>query len=264
MTDMERFDEEYLKKYRRCITEYTNMAAAYDVSEAGEEEVPVGPPDTPPGDNSAAAGAGNAGNGMGGAPEGGAMDAAMPEGGMEEPAQGADGFNPQGAAPDEGLPGMGGQQPMEQPSGASEGDEVIDVDDLTKSQEESEKKIDAMNDKFDKLMDGIKALIRMNKERDEREKEREEALRAELEKRVPTPQQRLTMRTAKSGPFSMTPDEYMSKYAPDNYSPESDNNGADDPQYQITKRDIDNMTDYEAIAKELDAEHRGLKDILNF
>lgn len=261
---MERFDDEYLKKYRRCITEYTNMAAAYDVSEAGEDEVPVGPPDTPPGDGGAAAGPENAGQGAAGAPAGGAMDATAPEAGMEQPAQGADGFNPQGAAPDEGLPGMGGQQPAEQPSGASEGDEVIDVDDLTRSQEESEKKIDAMNDKFDKLMDGIKALIRMNKERDEREKEREEALRAELEKRVPTPQQRLTMRTAKSGPYSMTPDEYISKYAPDNYSPAADNNGADDPQYQITKRDIDNMTDYETIAKELDAEHRGLKDILNF
>ena len=261
---MDRFNEEYLKKYRRCITEYTNMAAAYDVSEAEDENVPVGPPDNP----GAAAGAGAA-------PEADGMDTAgmeqpaqgaegMDTAGMEQPAQGADGFNPQGAAPDEGLPGMGSPETPAQPTGAAEGDEVIDVDDLTKSQEESEKKIDAMNSKFDKLMDGIKALIKMNKERDEREKEREDILRAELEKRIPTPQQRLTMRTAKSGPFSMTPDEYMSKYAPDNYSPAADNNGADDPQYQITKRDIDNITDYETIAKELDAEHRGLKDILNF
>ena len=89
----------------------------------------------------------------------------------------------------------------------------------------------------------------------------------ELNKRVPTPQQRMSMRSAKSAPYSMSPNEYMSMYAPSNYSIEDDNNGADDAQYkkyEITKSDIDNFTDYSSIAKELDIEHQNLKDILGY
>jgi hypothetical protein len=88
--------------------------------------------------------------------------------------------------------------------------------------------------------------------------------KSELEKRMPTPQQRMTMRSTKSAPYSMTPNEYMNNYAPENYSPEDDNNGADDMQYKITKGDIDNFTDYNSIIKDLDVEHQGLKDILGY
>ena len=42
------------------------------------------------------------------------------------------------------------------------------------------------------------------------------------------------------------------------------NNGVDDAQYQITKSDIDNFTDYASIAKELDIEHQNLHNILGF
>jgi hypothetical protein len=74
----------------------------------------------------------------------------------------------------------------------------------------------------------------------------------------------MTMRSTKSAPYSMTPNEYMNNYAPENYSPEDDNNGADDMQYKITKGDIDNFTDYNSIIKDLDVEHQGLKDILGY
>ena len=95
-------------------------------------------------------------------------------------------------------------------------------------------------------------------------KRQKEALKAELDKRIPTPQQRMSMRSTKSAPYSITPGEYMNNYAPENYSDEDDNNGADDAQYKITKGDIDGFTDYRSIVKDLDVEHQGLRDILNF
>ena len=62
----------------------------------------------------------------------------------------------------------------------------------------------------------------------------------------------------------MTPNEYMSNYAPQNYSADDDNNGEDDVQYKITKSDIDNFTDYATIAKELDIENQNLHNILGY
>jgi hypothetical protein len=184
--------------------------------------------------------------------------------------QGPQGFNPEGGDPNAGLDGMGGEMPAEDPSANNDpnamqpDDEVIDVDDLIKSQEAAEKKIDKMNDKFERLMGAVEALIAQNKQAEEREMRAKSEFKSELEKRMPTPQQRMTMRSTKSAPYSMTPNEYMNNYAPENYSPEDDNNGADDMQYKITKGDIDNFTDYNSIIKDLDVEHQGLKDILGY
>ena len=194
--------------------------------------------------------------------------------GGEDPAmggeQGPEGFDPQGGDPNAGMEGMGGDPAMNGDPGMMGGetmqndDEVIDVDDLTKSQEQAEKKIDKMNDKFEKLMGAVEALIAQNKEMERREAEAKAEFQAELEKRIPTPQQRMSMRSTKSSPYSMSPNEYMNNYAPENYSDADDNNGADDAQYQITKDDIDRFTDYNSIAKDLDIEHQGLRDILGF
>ena len=144
------------------------------------------------------------------------------------------------------------------------GDEVIDVDELVKAQDEAQHKIDSMSSKFDKLMGAIDVLIQQNKDREAQEAAAREKFESEMEKRNPTPLQRMTMRSTKSMPYTMTPSEYANNYMPDNYSPDDDNNGADDPQYQITKSDIDNISDYNAIAKELDVEHQGLQDLLDF
>ena len=236
-------DNNFLKKYKRCLYEYTNAAGSFDISEEGDEmEMP-----------------------QGGAPEGG-MDQGMGQDMGAMPGA-------EGGAPEGGMdPGMGqemGGMPMGdtmQPD-----DEVIDVDDLTQSQESAEKKIDAMNAKFEKLMGAVEVLVKQNAQRDreaaeaeKRAAEQQARLESELEKRIPTPQQRMTMRSTKSAPYAMTPNEYMNNYAPENYSDEDDNNGADDMQYQITKDDIDRFTDYNSIAKELDVDHQGLHDILGF
>ena len=239
-------NSEFLKKYKRCLYEYVNAAGSYDVSEEGEEEM----------GNDPAMG--------GGDPAMGGGDPSM--GGGQSP----EGFNPQGGDPNAGMEGMGGDTGMGSDPGMAGGetmqsdDEVIDVDDLTKSQEQAEKKIDKMNDKFEKLMGAVETLIAQNKEMERREAEAKAEFQAELDKRIPTPQQRMTMRSTKSSPYSMSPNEYMNNYAPENYSDADDNNGADDAQYQITKDDIDRFTDYNSIARDLDIEHQGLRDILGF
>ena len=250
--------------------EYTNAAGAFDLAEAGEEDntAPVQSPDDPT--VGADMGGMDAGGdmGMGGTPDAGApdmgagSDTGAAPGGEESPAEPPQGFSPQGGDPQTGMDGMGGQ-PISQDDD-SDDEEVIDVDDLTKSQEQAEKKIDRMNARFDKLMQGIETLIQQNKEREEREAEREKSIEAEIDKRIPAPMQKLSMRSTKSAPYAMTPEEYMNNYAPENYSADDDNNGADDPQYKITKADIDNFTDYNSIAKDLDIEHQGLKDILGY
>ena len=263
-------NSEFLKKYKRCLYEYVNAAGSYDVSEEGEEEMGGAPMD---GDPAMGGEDPNAGmEGMGGDPSMGGGDPSMgggdPSMGGGDPSMGGgqspEGFNPQGGDPNAGMEGMGGDPGMDGGETMQSDDEVIDVDDLTKSQEQAEKKIDKMNDKFEKLMGAVETLIAQNKEMERREAEAKAEFQAELDKRIPTPQQRMSMRSTKSLPYSMSPNEYMNNYAPENYSDADDNNGADDAQYQITKDDIDRFTDYNSIAKDLDIEHQGLRDILGF
>lgn len=250
---------EYKEKFRRCVLEYTNAAGAFDISEEGDDEMGgqmgsdpnMGNGDMPMGDPM-----------MSNDPNMGSGDMPMGDPNMGGE-QGAEGFEPQGSNENGAIDGMGSDLGMDG-EGMQSNDEVIDVDDLTKSQEEAEKKIDCMNDKFEKLMGAVNTLIKQNTERDAKERENQEQIKAELEKRIPTPQQRMSMRSTKSSPYSMTPNEYMNNYAPENYSDEDDNNGADDMQYKITKDDIDRFTDYNSIIKDLDIEHQGLKDILGF
>ena len=64
-----------------------------------------------------------------------------------------------------------------------------------------EEKIDKMNSKFEKLMGAIETLITQNKEMERREQEAKAELKAEMEKRMPTPKQRLSMRSTKSSPL---------------------------------------------------------------
>ena len=190
---------------------------------------------------------------MGGAPSGpDAMggDPSM-DGGEAQPPQG---FNPQG-----GEQEQLGATPETDPN--QEEEEVIDVDDLTNSQEETEKKIDALSDKFERLigmLDGFEKQI-------DSSNERMETLRAEIEKRNPTPVEKMSIRAKNSYPFNITPDEYWKdKEATSNYSPEDDNNGADDPVYQITKDDIDNISDWNSIYKSLDDKHGSLRDLFGY
>lgn len=251
--------EDYMKKFNRCLLEYTNAADAFSV----DEDDAMGGPD-----------AGNApmsGPDAGNAPMDGPDAAAAPMGpeannmpAGDGNASSPEGFGPQDVDPNASLEGMGGSpeaQPEAEPM--QQDDEVIDVDELTDSQEETEKKVDALVSKFEKLIGSLDSIEKRIDTIDAHTNEYLGSLKSEIEKRNPTPMQRLTMRSTKSAPYEMTPNEYMNNYAPENYSSESDNNGADDPQYKITKDDIDSFSDYSSIAREFDGK-MGLKDILGY
>ena len=242
---------ENYENFRRLV-EYSTLGSNV-MAEAGEENQ-----NGPMNDANPSMG----GNGMadpmaGGDPSmGDGMNAGMGgdpsmDGGEAQPPQG---FNPQG-----GEQEQLGATPETDPN--QEEEEVIDVDDLTNSQEATEKKIDALSDKFERLigmLDGFEKQI-------DSSNERMETLRAEIEKRNPTPVEKMSIRAKNSYPFNITPDEYWKdKEATSNYSPEDDNNGADDPVYQITKDDIDNISDWNSIYKSLDDKHDSLRDLFGY
>ena len=219
--------EDYKEKFRHLV-EYTNAGRAYEVNEDGEDPNAMGGAPADP-------------NAMGG-------DPGMNGGGVE-------GFNPQGADPN----AMGGDPSMM--GGAPEEDEeVIDVDELVDKQDETADKIDKLASSFDKLLDKMNDFQSMV----DSSNERIEGLKAEIERRNPTPVEKLSLRSGNGYPFNQTPDEYwQTKQATSNYSTEDDNNGADDPQYQITKDEIDNFNDYASISKSLDDDY-GLRDMFGY
>lgn len=276
-------------KLRRYLNEYTSFVG--DVSEDDNDPNAMGgAPD---------AGMGGDPNAMGGAPGGGmgndpGMMGGAPDAGMggdpgmaggDPNAMGGDpnamggnpnadgtatppeGFSPQGIDQNGGMDGMGADANTGMPQG-EEGpgpeDDVVEIDDLTDAQEETEKKVDALTSKFEKVITSLDGIVKKISDIDTHTNEYLGSLKGEMEKRNPTPMQRLTMRSTKSSPYSMTPNEYMNNYAPENYSDESDNNGADDPQYKITKGDIDDFVDYGSIAKDIAKNKIGLKDIFGY
>ena len=163
---------------------------------------------------------------------------------------GAPGFNPEQEGDMNMDPNMmGGEMGSEQ---IQPEDEVIDVDELTNSQEETEEKVDdikiSMEKGFDKLINVIDKLNTMI----DTSTANIENLKQELEKRNPTPLEKLNMRAANdSYPFSVSPEAYWKeKEATSNYRI----GGEDEPdseQYIITQGDIDKITDYRKISQDL-------------
>ena len=172
-------------------------------------------------------------------PEMGGNDAMM--GAASE--EGAPGFNPEEGA---GDPAAMGGEPMQSD------DEVIDVDELTQSQEETEEKVDDVHVTIEKGFGKLLSVVnQLNKMIDDNSANMEE-LRREMEKRNPTPLEKLNMRAANdSYPFNVSPESYWAdKEANSNYRI----GGEDEPdaeQYTITQGDIDNMTDFNKIAQDL-------------
>ena len=176
------------------------------------------------------------------------MDGNSTEGGE----QGAPGFNPQGE--EGGMTDGGGMPEMGSDIDTmSFDDEVIDVDDLTQSQEETEEKVDdiqvSMEKGFEKLLGVVSKLDKMI----DASTANMEQIKQEIEKRNPTPLEKLNMRAANdSYPFNVSPDDYWKeKEATSNYRIGGENE-EDAPQYTITQGDIDNITDFQTISKELD------------
>lgn len=177
-------------------------------------------------------------------PQGGDMGADPVAG---ETPQRPEGFNPQ--VPQDGMGGdqMADGAPMY--GGLQPDDDVIDVSDLTDSQEETQEDIDKLDAKFDKVMKYLGQFEELIKSNDDKIND----LRAEFERRNPTQVEKLSMQTANSYPFSETPADYWAnKEKTSNYRTEDDQNGTKQGQYVITKNDIDGAVDWKNIADSLD------------
>ena len=152
-------------------------------------------------------------------------------------AQPPDGFNPQ--VPQDDMSNIPMNDGMD--SGIQPEDDVIDVSDLTDSQEETQEDVDKLDAKFDKVMKYLGQFEELIKSNDNKIND----LKAEFEKRNPTQVEKLSMQTANSYPFNQTPEEYwQNKEKTSNYSTEDDENGTKQGQYVITKNDIDGTVDW--------------------
>lgn len=248
---------ESVKRFQQ-IMEYIDPSGSFTVNEDGEDNNGMPTPD-----------GGMDPNAMG--------DNTMPDGGMDPNAMGGDpnamGGDPNMMGGDPNAMGgdpnaMGGETPPQgfAPQGQpepnvpeEEEEEVIDVDELVDTQEKTEHKLDKLATKFDDLLDKIDSF----EKRIDDSNERMETLKSEIEKRNPTPVEKLSLRAKDSYPFSVSPEEYWKdKEATSNYSTEDDNNGADDRIYQITKDEIDNFNDYASMEKTFD--NFGLKDMFGY
>ena len=189
-----------------------------------------------------------------------AMGDEAPAGDPAMGGEGAPGFNPEEGA---GDPAMGetpspdaGMDPMAGGDSAmgdmQPGDEVIDVEELTNSQEETEEKVEdisaSMEQGFEKLLQVVSRLDKMI----DSNTANMEQIRQEIEKRNPTAMEKLNMRAANdSYPFNISPNDYWKeKEATSNYRI----GGEEEPdavQYTITQGDIDNITDFSRISKDL-------------
>ena len=121
-------------------------------------------------------------------------------------------------------------------------DEVIDVDDLTQSQEATEYKLDGVDDRLSKIY----AVVQKFSDQLERNEESIMALKDEFEKRNPTEEEKLNLRSQSSYPYSETPRDYWDKKTQENphYNVMYDNEvspSEEQKKFEITKNDISGL-----------------------
>lgn len=211
-------------------------------------------------------------NAMGGDPNmtGGDPNGGMPPMGDDPNAMGGDPNgemapmnDPNTIGPDPNM--MGGEEDIEDIDIEEEqpGDEVVDVDELTQSQEATEFKVDNVDDKLNKV---LKIISKFN-DAIEANDQKIEDLKKEFQKRNPTAEETLNLRSLASYPFSERPDEYWKKQQQEhpNYNVISDNDvsTADEQKEFIRKGDIDNFNERD-IMKSLGESHIKLSDFLQF
>ena len=204
-------------------------------------------------------------NAMGGNPNmmGGDPDGEMPP--MDDP-NAMDG-DPNGEmSPMDDPNAMGDEEGIEDIDMETEqpGDEVIDVDELTQSQETTEFKVDNVDDKLNKV---LKIISKFN-DAIEANDQKIEDLKKEFQKRNPTAEETLNLRSLASYPFSERPDEYWKKQQQEhpNYNVISDNDVStadEQKEFEIRKGDIDNFNERD-IMKSLGESHIKLSDFLQF
>ena len=140
-------------------------------------------------------------------------------------------------------------------------DEVIDVDDLTQSQETTEYKIDGVDDKISQLIDLVSKFSQAIEDNDEKLND----LKREIEERNPSQQERLNIRSMSGSPYTVSPQDYWSDQNARNpqYNVIADNEVDPDKEedvYTITDDDIKNFNKSE-IEKSISDYPKNLKDL---
>jgi len=177
-----------------------------DMGQGGMGGSPTGPSMGSPSDNQGGdmSGMSQGPDGMGGTPTDPSMGGDMgaePNDGMEDPMMGMD-DNPIGGEPD-----LDGGNPED----LEDDNSVIDVEDIVQAQEklnnkenEIGKDVSALSTDYDKLFAAIETM----KKTIDAQNAKMSQLSSELEKRIPTQQERLQMQSLKSYPFNIDPNEY--------------------------------------------------------
>ena len=144
-----------------------------------------------------------------------------------------------------------------------EGDEVIDVDELTQAQEETDNKMDVVDDRLTKLLSVVKELGKALNDNNEKI----DNLQGEFEKRNPTEQEKLNLRSQHSYPYNQTPRDYWDnkKAADPRYNVIYDNDvspAKEEEKYELKRSDLDGL-DMKSIADTLNIDQK-LEDYLKF
>lgn len=141
-------------------------------------------------------------------------------------------------------------------------DEVIDVDELTKAQETSEVKIDGVSDKLQDMLTVMNKFIAAIDNNDKKIDD----LRAEFERRNPSEEEKINIRSQASAPYSETPKDYWDKKSQNSNYNVIYNNDVDpdkeEQEYVIRKSDLNNIND-RTLAKSLDYPTK-LENFINF
>lgn len=127
-------------------------------------------------------------------------------------------------------------------------DEVVDITALVDAQDETDEKISHVSNKFDAVFKHISEFEKLLKSNNEKIAQ----LQSELEKRNPTPEEKLSLRALQSYPFNISPADYWKeKEATSNYRISDDDNDGKEKQYTITSKDLGTM-DWKSISDSLD------------
>lgn len=142
-------------------------------------------------------------------------------------------------------------------------DEVIDVDELTQSQEATEYKIDGVDDRLSKIF----AVVKDFSDKLDKQEQSIMNLKDEFEKRNPTQTEKFNLRSQAGGPYNQTPTEYWDKLTQENpnYDVIRDNEVApsdEQEKYEINRGDISGLN-MKNISDTLDI-NQNLSDYLGF
>ncbi len=168
---------------------------------------------------------------------------------------------------DDGIDNMGeGPEAMpDEEMGDEEVDDedVIDVDDLTQSQEATEYKIDGVNDKISALLQVTTKFVDALKDNEKQIQD----LKHEIERRNPTPEERMNIRSQSSYPYGETPRDYWDRKREENpnYNIIYDNDVSpkdEDKEFEIRREDLENL-DKRSLADSLEFP-KELRDYLDF